>query len=98
VLQLLDRVPQARLDKGLGQPHHQPSFDWSLSRAAWPLGKRVFVHLPALVNIHDTSRSSQIDLEQHRTGKPHPAHAHYWGGKSFDEHWKREPLPQVRSA
>lgn len=85
---LLAGVPQAIRDKGFGKPHHQPSFDWSLSRAAWPLGLRAFVHQPALVDLHAASLQSQIDLEQHQTNKPHPAEQHYWGHKSFQENWK----------
>lgn len=85
---LLEGVPRARVEKGLWQAHHQPSFDWSLSRAAWALGLRVFVHEPALVNLHQGSQSSTIDLNQHRTGAIHPECEHYWGHRSFKPDWR----------
>ena len=88
VEELLEGVPKARVEKGLWQAHQQPSFDWSLSRAAWALGLRVFVHEPALVNLHEGSQSSTIDLTQHRTQVPHPECEHYWGHKSFKPDWR----------
>ena len=86
--ELLDGVPFARRDKGLCEKHHQPSFDWALSRAAWTLGLRVFVHNPALVDLHDGSRYSTIDLQQHRTRVPQPEHDHYFGRLSFKSDWR----------
>lgn len=84
VLPLLEKVPHALQERG-----EALSFDWSLSRAAWQFGKRVFIHRPSLVTNLDTSRFSTIDLEQHKSQQPQESEKHYWGSASFKETWKR---------
>ena len=86
---ILDGVPRAREQRGLAKPTHAPSFDWALSRSAWQLGLRVFVHSPALVDIHEGSLESKIDEAQNKTGVPALAHSHYWGNQSFSAEYRR---------
>lgn len=86
---ILDGAQRAREQRGLGKPQHGPSFDWALSRSAWQLGLRVFVHSPALVNIHEGSLESKIDEQQNRGGAASPKHSHYWGNEAFSEDYRR---------
>lgn len=97
VAELLAGVPRARQERGLCQDKHPPSFDWSLSRSAWYLGRRVFVHMPALVDLHEESRSSKIDLAQHRGAPPDNPRKHYWGHESFNPTWRRNAAPKQAS-
>lgn len=86
---ILDGVQKAREQRGLGKPQHGPSFDWALSRSAWQLGLRVFVHVPALVDIHEASLRSTIDEAQNKGGAPSPSNSHYWGNRAFSEEFRR---------
>src|SRR5690606_38757116 len=85
----LNGVPKARRDRGLAKPTNHSSFDLALSRAAWAYEKRVFVHSPALVDLHQESLQSKIDLPKHLGASPADPHSHYWGHRAFDPEWRR---------
>ena len=94
IQRLIPLVQSAREARGLGKPHHPPTFDWGLSRAAHihgcqtpPRGTplKVFVHRPSLVNLRDISRWSALNLHPN----PHSVSAHYWAHQTFKEDWKR---------
>lgn len=87
---IIDGVPaaMAQREQETGELHPQPSFDWSVTRSAANLGLLTFVHDPALVNIHEGSLHSKIDLTQHKTGTCADHQDHYWGGAAFNAHWR----------
>ena len=88
--EILQGVPaaMAQRERETGEPHPQPSFDWSVSRSAANLGLYTFVHLPALVDLHEGSLQSKIDQEQHTHGTSADPSTHYWGSDSFNPHWR----------